>query len=383
MKQLEPTIENQSIAGTVDPVGIIELLNAFAPSFFVAFMVTLLVTPLVRKLAIALDVVDQPGGRKIHTEPIAYLGGLAVFVGIMAGVLSAAFVEAPLDQYRPVPISVVFGLIVIFITGVGDDMFGWDPRLKIAGQMMAAAALAVESVGVQVAAGVLNPLLGAGDTQLFFFPGVDWVLSSHVYSIVGTGLVAVMVLGGCNSANLIDGLDGLLSGVTGIALIGLALIGMMLLPEVGGDSVEAPQSLAVARIVLAVVGLGAILGFLPHNFNPASIFLGDAGSLMLGYLVVSIILMLGDRGQTHVVLAGSDHIHHQLKRALGGVKPAVLTLYAIAAFFATLGVVLAWLDVSTELRGRVVYAGALVVFSSIVTYAIKVARRRALSQQAS
>ncbi len=409
MNQVEPTIEDQGIAGTVDPVDIIELLNAFAPSFFVAFIMTLLVTPMVRKLAIALGVVDQPGGRKIHNEPIAYLGGLAVFIGIMAGVLSAAFVEAPLDQYRPVPISVVFGLIVIFITGVGDDMFGWDPRLKIAGQMMAAAALAVENVGVQVAAGVLSPLLGAGDTQLFFFPGVDWVLSSHVYNIIGTGLVAVMVLGGCNAANLIDGLDGLLSGVTGIALVGLTLIGMMLLPEVGGDSVEAPQSLAVARIVLAVVGLGAILGFLPHNFNPANIFLGDAGSLMLGYLVVSIILMLGDRGQTHVVLAGlmvftvpildtfmaivrrrlsgkrmsdpdSDHIHHQLKRALGGVKPAVFTLYAIAAFFATLGVMLAWLDVSTELRGRVVYAGALVVFCSIVTYAIKVARRRAFSQ---
>ena len=411
MKQLEPTIEDLSIAGTSDAVSIIELLNAFAPSFFVAFIVTLLITPLVRKLAIALGVIDQPGGRKIHTQPIAYLGGLAVFVGIMAGVFSAAFVEAPLDQYRAVPVSVIFGLIVIFITGAGDDMFGWDPRLKIAGQMMAAAALAVENVGVQVAAGALSPLLGAGDTQLFFFPGVDWVLSSHVYNIVGTGLVAVMVLGGCNSANLIDGLDGLLSGVTGIALIGLTLIGMMLLPEAGGDSVEAPQSLAVARIVLAVVGLGAILGFLPHNFNPANIFLGDAGSLMLGYLVVSIILMLGDRGQTHVVLAGlmvftlpildtfmaivrrrlsgkrmsdpdSDHIHHQLKRSLGGVKPAVFTLYAIAALFAALGVLLAWLDVSTELRGRVVYAGALVVFGSIVTYAIKVARNRALSEQA-
>ena len=411
MKQLEPTIEDLSIAGTSDAVSIIELLNAFAPSFFVAFIVTLLITPLVRKLAIALGVIDQPGGRKIHTQPIAYLGGLAVFLGIMAGVFSAAFVEAPLDQYRAVPVSVIFGLIVIFITGAGDDMFGWDPRLKIAGQMMAAAALAVENVGVQVAAGALSPLLGAGDTQLFFFPGVDWVLSSHVYNIVGTGLVAIMVLGGCNAANLIDGLDGLLSGVTGIALIGLTLIGMMLLPEAGGDSVEAPQSLAVARIVLAVVGLGAILGFLPHNFNPANIFLGDAGSLMLGYLVVSIILMLGDRGQTHVVLAGlmvftlpildtfmaivrrrlsgkrmsdpdSDHIHHQLKRSLGGVKPAVFTLYAIAALFAALGVLLAWLDVSTELRGRVVYAGALVVFCSIVTYAIKVARSRALSQQA-
>jgi UDP-GlcNAc:undecaprenyl-phosphate GlcNAc-1-phosphate transferase len=394
VKQLEPTIEDLSIAGTADPVSIIELLNAFAPSFFVAFIVTLLITPLVRKFAIVLGVVDQPGGRKIHTQPIAYLGGLAVFVGIMAGVF-----------------SVIFGLIVIFLTGVGDDMFGWDPRLKIAGQMMAAAALAFESVGVQVAAGALNPLLGAGDTQLFFFPGVDWVLSSHVYNIVGTALVAVMVLGGCNAANLIDGLDGLLSGVTGIALVGLTLIGMMLLPEAGGDSVEAPQSLAVARIVLAVVGLGAILGFLPHNFNPANIFLGDAGSLMLGYLVVSIILMLGDRGQTHVVLAGlmvftlpildtfmaivrrrlsgkrmsdpdSDHIHHQLKRSLGGVKPAVFTLYAIATLFAALGVLLAWLDVATELRGRVVYAGALVIFCSIVTYAIKVARSRVLSQQA-
>ena len=193
----------------------------------------------------------------------------------MADVFSAAFVEPLLINADRPRFSLWFDCD--FITGVGDDMFGWDPRLKIAGQMMAAAALAVESVGVQVASGALSPLLGAGDTQLFFFPGVDWVLSSHVYSIVGTGLVAVMVLGGCNSANLIDGLDGLLSGVTGIALIGLTLIGMILLPEAGGDSVEAPQSLAVARIVLAVVGLGAILGFLPHNFNPANIFLGDAG----------------------------------------------------------------------------------------------------------
>ena len=104
MKQLEPTIENQSIAGTVDPVGIIELLNAFAPSFFVAFIVTLLVTPLVRKLAIALGVIDQPGGRKIHTQPIAYLGGLAVFLGIMAGVFSAAFVWEAAASRRSRPV---------------------------------------------------------------------------------------------------------------------------------------------------------------------------------------------------------------------------------------------------------------------------------------
>ena len=90
-----------------------------------------------------------------------------------------------------------------------------------------------------------------------------------------------MVLSGCNSANLIDGLDGLLSGVTGIALIG-QLIGIVLLPEAGGDSVSSTVLGGGPNLVLAVVGLGDILDFLPHNFNPANIFLGDAGEFDVG-----------------------------------------------------------------------------------------------------
>ena len=109
---------------------------------------------------------------------------------------------------------------------------------------MAAAALAVESVGVQVVSGALSPLLGRAIPVV-----LSWrrsLLSSHVYSIVGTGLVAVMVLGGCNSANLIDGLM-VCSGVTGIALIGLTPIGMMRFLKLVVTLLK-PQSLAVARM---------------------------------------------------------------------------------------------------------------------------------------
>ena len=151
--------------------------------------------------------------------------------------------------------------------------------------------------------------------------------------------------------------------------------------------------------------LGAVLGFLPHNFNPASIFLGDAGSLLLGYMCAAIILMLGDRGRTDLVFAGlivfslpiidttlaiirrrlagipmssadDQHLHHQLKRALGGVKRAVFALYGISALFTILGATLAALVIRTELRVRVVYASALVLFSFIGVIAVKAARQQ-------
>jgi UDP-GlcNAc:undecaprenyl-phosphate/decaprenyl-phosphate GlcNAc-1-phosphate transferase len=170
----------------------------------------------------------------------------------------------------------------------------------------------------------------------------------------------------------------------------------------------APEdSLAGARVVLSVALLGAVLGFLPHNFNPASIFLGDCGSLLLGYMCVVIILMFGEAGQTHLVFAGlivfslpiidtmlaiirrwlagvpmssgdDQHLHHQLKRATGGVKRAVLGMYGLSALFAAVGVTLAALVMYTELRVRVVYVIALVLFGCIGVLAVKAARRQQL-----
>jgi UDP-GlcNAc:undecaprenyl-phosphate GlcNAc-1-phosphate transferase len=168
--------------------------------------------------------------------------------------------------------------------------------------------------------------------------------------------------------------------------------------------------LAGARIVLCLALLGAVLGFLPHNFNPATIFLGDCGSHLLGYACVVIILMLGEYGQTHLVFAGlivfslpimdttlaiirrwlagtpmaaadDEHMHHQLKRALG-VKQAVFAIYGIGFGFAVVGVTLAALVMLTQLRVRVVYAVALVLFGFIGVIAVKAARRKQLEAAA-
>ena len=514
-------------------VSAVGLLNNDAHVFIAAFLVTLLTTPIVRRIAIASGVIDRPdSARKVHRVPVAYLGGVAVFLGLLAAIMTS-YLIAGTDSvsYQSVPIAVVIGMIAITFTGLADDVWGWDPRLKIAGQLVAAAGLAINDIGVRVAEGLFRPFMGPPDALLFSLGSMD-ILNGHLFYWVGTALIAIFVLGGCNAANLIDGLDGLLSGVVAVTAIGLLAICLLVAPsddadfaraarlandvqvqvdayenergrppnnlnmlvrdgylaeipelpaawpdlsydqmtgtvqtprrafEVaeratddlrlamdefaarngeypqqigllvtggflddiprlprgwrwvytpGTDRLELKGPLTGARIVLCMALLGAVLGFLPHNFNPATIFLGDCGSLLLGYMCVVVILMLGNQGQSHLVFAGlivfavpimdtilaiirrklagkpfssadDQHIHHQLKRSLGGVKPAVLALYGISALFAIVGVSLVALVLS-ELRVLFVYAIALVLFSFIGVIAVKEARRQQLARQ--
>lgn len=390
-------------------VSAMSLLNQHIHIFVIAFLVTLLITPFIRRMAIAHDIIDHPDStRKVHPYPVAYLGGLAVFLGIIAAIAASYMYRSEqVASFMPVPIAIVIGMVAITFTGLADDIWGWDPRLKIAGQLVAAAALAIEEVGVMVAAGVLNPIFGS-ENLIFAIPTPIGAIPFDVVYWVGTGLIAVFVLGGCNAANLLDGLDGLLSGIVAIVAVGLLLISLLLATTtIGAAEVVDAQSLAGARIVLCMALLGAVLGFLPHNFNPATIFLGDSGSLLLGYMCVVIILMFGDMGQTHLVFAGlivfslpiidttlaiirrvlagtslsaadDQHIHHQFKRSLGGVKRAVMALYAIGLSFMVVGVILAALVVHTDLRVRFIYVIALVLFSFIAVIAVKAARKQQL-----
>lgn len=419
LAQLAPLTDNGDIidvpaevtpaaAGESITVSAIGLLNSYAHIFVVAFMVTLLATPVVRRVAIAFDVIDRPNDpRKTHAYPVAYLGGLAVFLGLIAAVATSyAFYEDTVKAYPAVPLAIVLGMIAITFTGLIDDVSGLFPHVKIAGQLVAAAALAINDVGVRVAEGLLRDLgMGQPDEILFTIASIP-VHNGDIMYWVGTAIIAIFVLGGCNATNLIDGLDGLLSGVVGIIAVGLLAISLLMAIEMsqGGEAIP-DTSLAGARLVLCLALLGAVAGFLPHNFNPASIFLGDAGSLLLGYVCVAIILMLGDQGKTHLVFAGliifsipiidttlaiirrklagipmssadDQHLHHQLKRALGGVKQAVFALYGIGVLFAALGVALAALVMRTELRVRIIYAIALVLFSFIGVIAVKAARRQ-------
>lgn len=410
----------------------LDIFHGYIGVFVVAFVVTLLATPIMRRLAIAHGIVDKPDAkRKIHKIPVAYLGGVAVFLGLIGGILfsylAIAFpswdvlewhrtahlvTDDPLNQFPlPVPISVLLGLTVIMLVGLIDDVVGIEPRLKIGGQLFAAAALAYDDVGVQVAKGVLSPTLGdwLGNPELTFFiptgfaiPFFTQTLPSGVPGIpidviywTGTAIIAVFVLGACNASNLIDGLDGLLSGTTAICAAALLVVALTLAAFDDG-----PRD--AQRVILCMALLGACLGFLPYNFNPASIFLGDCGSLLMGFATIVIVLTLGDTGRTHLVLAGlviyaipiidtslaivrrkmagkrmsdpdSDHLHHMLKRALG-VKGAVLTLYGIGLLFGGLGIAMSlW-------KARVTFAIAGIFIAYIAVISIKVARRKQLEE---
>lgn len=394
----------------------------------VAFLITLCASPIMRRVAVSQGVIDRPNeARKIHRIPIAYLGGVAVYLGIIGGLFYAVLgVQIPGlidwhatkyhelgDFFLPIPLSIVLGMTVIMLVGLIDDVTGISPRVKIGGQLFAAAALAVDNVGVKLAAGLLMPIaqnLGIPITELpdhtksvlLQIPIPFEIAGAHAIPIdiiywVGTAIIAVAVLGLCNASNLIDGLDGLLSGTTAIAATGLLVValGLALIDDGPRDA---------QRIILCLALLGACLGFLPHNFNPANIFLGDAGSLLLGFVTCVIILMMGDTGKTWLVAAGlmiyavpvidttlaivrrrmegrpisapdDQHLHHMLRRALG-VKGAVFALYGIAAMFATLGASI------TLIRARGVYFLALLLVSYVGVTAIKIARKRAIEMQA-
>lgn len=404
----------------VESVGRLDVFQGYIGVFIVAFLVTMLATPLVRRVAISQGVVDRPNeSRKIHAMPIAYLGGVAVFLGLMAGIFySYAAVRFPvlmdfhptehlIDGYMryPVPPWVALGMTVIVVVGFIDDVHGISPRVKLGGQLFAAAALAIGDIGVKLAAGVLTPTLGRllDNPDLVYniplpgpIPFLGDAITIDIIYWTGTAVIAAFVLGACNAANFIDGLDGLLTGTTSIATVGFLVIAL-------GLAVMDDGPLDGARVVICLAVLGACLGFLPHNFNPATIFLGDAGSLLLGYCAAVMILSMGDTGKTWLVAAGliiyaipiidtmlaivrrklagkrisdpdADHLHHMLKR-WAGVKGAVLTLYGMGIVFAVLGVLL------SLVRGRFVYALALLFASYIAVYAIKIARRKHLEEQ--
>ncbi|MBO6739536.1 MAG: undecaprenyl/decaprenyl-phosphate alpha-N-acetylglucosaminyl 1-phosphate transferase [Phycisphaerales bacterium] len=402
----------------------LDILSGYILVFVVAFVVTLLATPLVRKLAIANGIVDHPSeARKIHKMPIAYLGGVAVYLGIVAGIIYSYFgaeipalikyheirTEHMIDgtSYPIVPLWIALGMTSIVLVGLLDDITGIPPRVKLGGQLIAAAGLALGNIGINVAAGILTPTLGRllDNPELVYhipLPGEIPMLGSSIECDIiywtGTAIIAIFVLGACNASNFIDGLDGLLTGVTSIAMVGLIAISLTL-AMLDDGVLDAP------RIIFGLAVLGACLGFLPHNFNPASIFLGDTGSLLLGYCSAVMILSLGDTGKTWLVAAGliiyaipiidtmlaiirrklagkkmsdpdADHLHHMLKRAFG-VKGAVFTLYGIGIAFMLLGVMLSYF------RGRIIYALALLMASYIGVYAIKIARQSQIHAHAS
>jgi len=233
----------------------------------VALVVTALMTPIARRIALAVDAVDYPNARRINRTPIPRMGGIAVFCGIAAAILmqniGARIFRWPTvlvpNPHLQVNYWMVFASgLIIFLTGLIDDKFQLKAWQKFLGQLLAAV---VAVAGGLIIGDIINPIARQRME-------LGWV----AYPVTILYLIAYV-----NIFNLIDGLDGLCTGITCIASVTMFLVSL--------------DSGRLDGAVLSAALIGTCLGFLPYNFNPASIFLGDSGSLFLGFTFGTISLL--------------------------------------------------------------------------------------------
>ena len=237
-----------------------------------AAVVTFLLTGLVRRLALRVGAIAVPRGRDVHTVPIPRLGGVAMYAGVLAGV----FVASQLPVLRRAfdfssetrAVLVAGGLIVL--VGALDDRFGLDALTKLAGQATAAGVLVL--LGVQWFV-VWVPWGGSDGTG-----SGSLLLLGQDQGVLLTVFLCVLLV---NAVNFVDGLDGLAAGIGLIAATAIAAFSLGLLGQRGGDVTAYPPAL------IAAVLAGACAGFLPHNFQPARVFMGDSGSMLIGLMLAA------------------------------------------------------------------------------------------------
>lgn len=222
---------------------------------WLALILAFAATPLVKKFAEKLGAMDVPkDARRVHDHPIPRMGGLAIFIGFIISVLLFA------DISRQVQ-GILIGTVIIVFTGVLDDILSLKYWVKLIAQLAAAV--------VAVAHGVVIDVLSNPN-----------IFSENAWLVMGYLSIPVTILwivGITNAVNLIDGLDGLACGVSTISSVTMLVVALM---------VSEPQ---VAVLLAALVG--ACLGFIPYNLNPAKIFMGDTGALLLGYLLATVSIM--------------------------------------------------------------------------------------------
>jgi len=231
-----------------------------------AAIVTYFATSPVRVLAIRLGAVAYPRERDVHVEPTPRMGGLAMYLGLICAVFLASQLPALTRGFvysSGMPAVVVAGGLIMGI-GLIDDRWGLDALTKFAGQITAASVL----VTMGVVWSVLYIPIG----------GVGTIVLDQVASILLTLALTVAIV---NAMNFVDGLDGLAAGLGLITALAVCIFSVGLLHDHGGDVLFYPP--AVISMVLA----GACLGFLPHNFHPAKIFMGDSGSMMVGLMLAA------------------------------------------------------------------------------------------------
>ena len=301
----------------------------------VAAVVSFAATPLVKKLAVSVGAVDVPkDNRRMHKVPIPRLGGLAIFVAFVVSVLLFAHIDRALC-------GILIGSLIIVILGVLDDIYTLRALPKFLVQILAAVVVVLHGCRIDF---VSNPIFTSSATYL------------RLGSVGSVAVTILWIVAITNAVNFIDGLDGLAVGVSGISAATMLVVAILV----------AEQNVAIIMAAL----FGACLGFIPYNFNPAKIFMGDTGSTFLGFILATMsiqglfklyaiisfavpFLILGipifdisfavvrrlARGQNPMT-ADREHVHHRLIDMGFDQKQSVMITYMLSALLGLAAVVL-------------------------------------------
>ncbi|MCH4008808.1 glycosyltransferase family 4 protein [Companilactobacillus sp.] len=302
---------------------------------FLTMILSAVITPFVIKLAYILGAVDNPNARRVNKKPMPTMGGLAIFIAFTFSTFVLLRNQFPSHEL----FSVFLAEVIIILTGIIDDIRELSPKAKMAG-------IFVASLVIYFLAGIrmneiVVPYLGTFQLGWWSFP-----------------ITIIWILAITNAVNLIDGLDGLATGVSIIALFTMGIVGYFFLNL---------TNVYVSIWVFALVA--ALVGFLPHNFHPASIFLGDTGALFIGFMI-AVFSLKGLKNVTFVTMlipvvilgvpitdtvyamlrrflnkkpitqADKHHLHHRLMQLGLSHRQTVLVIYGLALVFAFISLLL-------------------------------------------
>jgi UDP-GlcNAc:undecaprenyl-phosphate GlcNAc-1-phosphate transferase len=288
-------------------------------------LISVMITPIVRMIAIKVNAIDIPKDeRRMHNKPIPLMGGLAIYVAFVIGVILYNGILTTSQK------GIIIGATIIVIGGIIDGIKDLSPKYKLLIQVLAAMCLLLSGVKISI---ITNPF-----REFYPYLNIGWIYMP---------VTIIWIVGVTNAFNLIDGLDGLAAGIAFISSVTLMIISIM-------------NGRLEAAFLTAVLS-GAILGFLPYNFNPASIFMGDTGSQLLGFLLAAISIEGAIKSATAFVIAvpilafglpiydtlfamirrkingksimqaDKGHLHHRLIDMGLSQKQAVVIMYLLSA----------------------------------------------------
>jgi UDP-GlcNAc:undecaprenyl-phosphate GlcNAc-1-phosphate transferase len=349
----------------------------FWPVLVSSWIFSLAATWLCKKIAIKLGIVDKPDTTvKTHKKPVAYLGGAGILIGLTVGVLAGIQIiqgQSGFEKSLRWLLGILAGSAIACFVGLVDDILDIRPWQKILGQTLAACALLL--AGIWPMLHYFTDFLG-----MPFTPALEMAEIA-----LGIPIVIFFVIGATNSLNLLDGLDGLCGGVTAIISIGMLILAVHL------STWEFSESGDPVRIIICLGLTGGVMGFLPFNRHPAKIFMGDAGSLMLGFVSAAMMILFAEKvprwWMASIVIFGlpildtatalvrrlvnkrplfvSDrgHIYDQLMDRNHSLKRAVLICYVLAGLYAMIGIAM------SQIRTRyavIIYVAVLIISAMII-----------------